>query len=321
MSDLVAPLRPIWSCAAQYRYSASSESSALLKSRSNNFPIYPSYSSCAFGSSLIPIGSQTSRRTRRIWARRCLDSGLSSMGHSLLTRTILSPNLSFRGGPSALRRPSEHNVGLVTVDLHGRVFVRGVAEAGGGSPARSCVDSPRSHAERHRLPPLQILWNITRRVRASGRIPLRTADPATQTAAKVEVHHVLGEQVGITKGKRLVRRVLSTNPPTAEVSFEDSGTLFGVAVNGMGTYTSVVCADGSLHGEGQGLEMTADGDAATWKGTGVGKFGPGGSVSYRGMLFFRTASQKLARLNNACVAFEYEVDASGATVSKMWEWK
>jgi hypothetical protein len=138
---------------------------------------------------------------------------------------------------------------------------------------------------------------------------------------KEEIHFVLGEQIGITKGKRLVRRVLSTDPPTAEVSFEDSGTICGVAVSGMGTYTSVIGPDGSLHGDGQGMEMTADGEAATWKGTGVGKFGPGGSVSYRGMLFFRTASQKLARLNNACVAFEYEVDPSGATVSKMWEWK
>src|SRR5579862_5033931 len=132
---------------------------------------------------------------------------------------------------------------------------------------------------------------------------------------------MLGEQIGVTNGKRLVRRVLSTEPPTAEVSFEDSGTLYGVAVNGMGTYTSTISADGSLHGTGQGMEMTADGEAATWSGTGVGKFGPGGSVSYRGMLFFKTASQKLARLNNACVAFEYDVDASGATVSKMWEWK
>jgi hypothetical protein len=39
------------------------------------------------------------------------------------------------------------------------------------------------------------------------------------------------------------------------------------------------------------------------------------------MLFFRTASQQLARLNNACGAFEYEVDADGNTTSKMWEWK
>jgi hypothetical protein len=136
-----------------------------------------------------------------------------------------------------------------------------------------------------------------------------------------EVHFVLGEQIGVTTGKRLVRRVLSVDPPTAEVSFEDSGTLCGVAVTGLGTYTSVIAADGSLHGDGQGMEMTADGESATWTGTGVGKFGSGGSVSYRGMLFFRTTSQKLAGLNNACVAFEYDVDPSGSTVSKMWEWK
>lgn len=132
---------------------------------------------------------------------------------------------------------------------------------------------------------------------------------------------MLGDQIGVTTGRRLVRRVLSVDPPTAEVSFEDSGTLFGVAVTGMGTYTSVIRPDSSIFGHGQGMELTSDGEGVTWTGTGVGKFGPGGSISYRGMLFFRTTSQKLARLNNACGAFEYDVDPSGNTVSKMWEWK
>lgn len=132
---------------------------------------------------------------------------------------------------------------------------------------------------------------------------------------------MLGEQIGETKGRRLVRRVLCSDPPTAEVTFEDSGQMLGVPTSGMGTYTSVIREDGSIYGEGQGMNMTEDGEAVTWKGGGVGKFGPGGSVSYRGMLFFRTASKKLARLNNACGAFEYEVDAKGNTTSKMWEWK
>ena len=132
---------------------------------------------------------------------------------------------------------------------------------------------------------------------------------------------MLGEQIGETKGKRLVRRVVSIDPPTAEVSFEDSGQMLGVPTTGFGTYTSVIRPDGSLYGEGQGLNMTQDGEAVTWTGTGLGKFGSGGTVSYRGMLFFQTTSQKLARLNNACVAFEYEVDSSGNTISKMWEWK
>ena len=46
---------------------------------------------------------------------------------------------------------------------------------------------------------------------------------------------MIGDKIGETKGKRLVRRVISIDPPTAEVSFEDSGTMFGVATTGMGT--------------------------------------------------------------------------------------
>jgi hypothetical protein len=132
---------------------------------------------------------------------------------------------------------------------------------------------------------------------------------------------MLGEKIGEVTGKRLVRRVLSVEPPTAEVSFEDGGSLFGVPVKGLGTYTSIVREDGSIYGTGQGMEMTEEGESVTWTGTGAGHFGPGGSVSYRGMLFFRTTSKKLARLNNTCAAFEYDVAGDGSTVSKMWEWK
>ena len=132
---------------------------------------------------------------------------------------------------------------------------------------------------------------------------------------------MIGQLVGESKGKRLVRRVLSVDPPTAEVTFEDTGQMLGVAMAGMGTYTAVVRADGSLFGHVKGMNMSQEGDAVTFEGTGVGHFGPGGSVSYRGMLFFRTTSSKLAQLNNSCGAFEYEVDPAGATTAKIWEWK
>jgi hypothetical protein len=132
---------------------------------------------------------------------------------------------------------------------------------------------------------------------------------------------MLGDKIGEVKGKRLVRRVLSVDPPTAEVSFEDAGQMFGVPTTGIGSYTSVIQPDGSLHGGGQGLITTSDGESITWTGTGNGRFGPGGSVSYRGMLFFRTASKKLAHAHNSCGAFEYDVAADGTTVSKIWEWK
>jgi hypothetical protein len=132
---------------------------------------------------------------------------------------------------------------------------------------------------------------------------------------------MLGDQLGESKGKRIVRRVLSSDPLTVEVSFEDSGNMLGVVTNGMGTYTSVGRPDGSIYGEGHGVMMTPDGEGITWKGSGLGKFGPGGSVSYRGILYYRTPSQKLARLNNVCGVFEYEVDPAGNTSSKVWEWK
>jgi hypothetical protein len=132
---------------------------------------------------------------------------------------------------------------------------------------------------------------------------------------------MLGDMLGESTGKRLARRVLSTEPPTAEVSFEESGKMLGTNFSGFGTYTSVVRADGSIYGEGQGVEMTQDGEMLSWKGSGIGKFKEKGAVSYRGILYYRTASQKLARMNNAAAVFEYEVDPEGNTTSKLWEWK
>jgi hypothetical protein len=132
---------------------------------------------------------------------------------------------------------------------------------------------------------------------------------------------MLGDQLGETKGKRIVRRVVATEPPTMEVSFEDKGQMLGVPVSGVGTYTSVLRPDGSIHGEGQGMMLSQDGEGVTWTGTGLGTIGTAGSVSYRGMLFYRTNSQKFARLNNCSAAFEYEVDGDGNTIARVWEWK
>ena len=132
---------------------------------------------------------------------------------------------------------------------------------------------------------------------------------------------MIGELLGETTGKRLLRRVISVGPPTVEVSFEDSGKMLGVNTNGFGTYTSSVRADGSIYGEGQGAIFSQEGEMVSWKGSGLGKFKERGAVSYRGVLYYQTASQKLARLNNAVGVFEYEVDPAGNTHTKVWEWK
>jgi len=132
---------------------------------------------------------------------------------------------------------------------------------------------------------------------------------------------MLGELIIENAGKRILRRMLGTSPPTVEVSFEETGKVLGIASSGFGTYTSVIRPDGSVFGEGHGILTTGDGEGALWKGSGQGKFGAGGSISYRGILYFQTTSQKLARLNGAPGVFEYEVDAEGKTRTKVWEWK
>lgn len=132
---------------------------------------------------------------------------------------------------------------------------------------------------------------------------------------------MLGELIAEGRGRRIVRRTLSSNPLKVEVSFEDGGKILGVDYSGFGTYWSEVRPDGTLYGEGDGAYLTADGEMVAWHGSGLGQLKAGGAVSYRGMLYFRTASQKLARLNTVAGVFEYDVAADGTTQAKTWEWK
>jgi len=133
---------------------------------------------------------------------------------------------------------------------------------------------------------------------------------------------MLGEQIGESRGKRTGRRVLGTEGGfKVEVSLETTGKLLGIEVNEIATYWAESRPDGSLFGEGQGVTIGLDGSQAIWKGMGAGKFVGGGAVSYRGAIFYSSASPKLARLNTVAAVFEFEVDAQGNTHSKIWEWK
>jgi hypothetical protein len=133
---------------------------------------------------------------------------------------------------------------------------------------------------------------------------------------------MLGEMIGETHGKRVVRRILPSEGPTrVEVSFEDGGQILGVDLVGGGTYCATLRPDGMLLGEGQGISTTREGEVVTWKGSGLGKVTGGGAVSYRGILYFQTACQKLAHLNSIAVVFEHDADPSGNMHSKYWEWK
>ncbi len=134
---------------------------------------------------------------------------------------------------------------------------------------------------------------------------------------------MLGEKIGEETGRVTGRRVLPSegHGPKVEVSFEASGTILGVEATNLGTYSSIVRPDGTLYGEGQGVAMTKDGEAVSWIGQGVGRFTGGGAVSYRGALYYQTASEKLASLNSIAGVHEYEVDEDGNTQATTWEWK
>jgi hypothetical protein len=135
---------------------------------------------------------------------------------------------------------------------------------------------------------------------------------------------MLGEKIGTSNGKVTNRRVLACEGGgiRVEVSFQTTGKLLGHDITEIGTYTSMLKPGGSFFGEGQGVLMTKDGDAISWRGSGAGKpTGKGGGVAYRGAIYYDTASPKLAQLNSICGIFEYEVDEAGNTSAIISEWK
>ena len=74
--------------------------------------------------------------------------------------------------------------------------------------------------------------------------------------------------------------------------------------------------------KGQGVYITKDGSGETAAWSRYRTFDARRRVSYRGALFFRANSTgKLSFLNSIVTVFEYEVDESGNTTGKMWEWK
>jgi hypothetical protein len=136
---------------------------------------------------------------------------------------------------------------------------------------------------------------------------------------------MLGDQIGEDKGKVTSQRVLGVEDgiPKMETSFSTIGKYKGVETTEIGTYWASSRPGGVMHGEGQGVIMTKDGqDMATWTGQGVGRFTGSGKIRFIGSLFFSASSNgKLAFLNNLVRVFEYESDEQGNTSSKVWEWK
>jgi hypothetical protein len=136
---------------------------------------------------------------------------------------------------------------------------------------------------------------------------------------------MLGEQIMELKGKIIGQRVLDAEGPIMETTLTQTGNVKETQVNETATFVAKPMSSGVIGGEGQGVIMVAgeSEEIATFKGYGVGRVTPSGSVKWRGSHFFRTSSQngKLAFLNNAVGLFEAEIDTNGNMTEKVWEWK
>jgi hypothetical protein len=133
---------------------------------------------------------------------------------------------------------------------------------------------------------------------------------------------LLGEVIEEERGKVTSRRVIDAEKMKIEHNFTSMSKIRGVEGTNMGKYVSQAQPDGSLYGEGEGIFMSQDGEAVSWKGQGLGAFTGPGKVRFRGSLIYTTQSKgKLASMNNVFGVFEHFGDMEGEMTSTVWEWK
>ncbi|MET8541438.1 hypothetical protein ABZW03_12405 [Kitasatospora sp. NPDC004799] len=135
---------------------------------------------------------------------------------------------------------------------------------------------------------------------------------------------MLGDRIAELTTQETGRRVLATVDglhPTLEVSMTGTGRLLDTPVREFATYESDMRPDGSLFGEGQGVGMSEKGETYSWHGSGIGHFTGNGAVSWRGAVYFESATDTFVRLNDVVGVFEFETDAQGSGRSVVHEWK
>ena len=94
---------------------------------------------------------------------------------------------------------------------------------------------------------------------------------------------MLGEQIGELTGKITGTRVLPGDDyryVKMEVSYQQSGQVYGVQAMDVGTYTVFERVPGQLYGEGQGITQGGS-EGAIWRGHGVGKMAGQGMSGQR----------------------------------------
>ena len=143
------------------------------------------------------------------------------------------------------------------------------------------------------------------------------ADP--QQSSTPQLEPIIQEQGKITN-----QRVIEVNPhPKIESTFVANSTVLGdILGHDLGTYWATLYANGSVHGEGNGIITTEEGEMVTWTAEGMGNTSTEGDIIFEGSLIYNTSSNgELSYLDNKVGIFVYEVDKQGNTSASVWELK
>lgn len=122
-------------------------------------------------------------------------------------------------------------------------------------------------------------------------------------------------------------RILNANEYKGEHSMIEEGKIKDIENTMLGTFWTIPWGKNVTYVEGQEIITTKDGeDTATFRGYGKGTSKGQISVSFLGSVFYKSSSSsstngKLSFLNNKIRVFKSEVDESGTSNEKHWEWK
>jgi hypothetical protein len=136
---------------------------------------------------------------------------------------------------------------------------------------------------------------------------------------------MLGDLLYEGKGRLASSRILNAEEYKVEHSIKEEGKFKDIEITEIETFCTIPTTDKNVtYVEGQGIITIKDGqDTATFRGYGIGTSKGPVSVSFCGSVFYKSSSTngKLSFLNNKIGVFETEVDESGTSTEKHWEWK
>lgn len=136
---------------------------------------------------------------------------------------------------------------------------------------------------------------------------------------------MLGELLFEIKGRLAGSRVLNADEYKVEHYMIEEGKFKDSEITILGTFWTIPVGKNVTYVESQGIITTKDSqDNTTFRGYGIEHSKEQVGASFRGSVFWKSSistNGKLSSLNKKIGVFETEVDDSGNSIEKVWEWK